>query len=243
MVQLGELDELQQRVPDWLRDAEERGDLYAATSFRVGYAPFRLLAADDVDSARADLEKAIVQWSQHGFHVQHYNHMLGTMHVELYGGAGERAWRHIEERWPQLEKSLLLRIELVRHEARVARTRSALAAAAKGVERDRLLAIVAKDIKALRKEDVAWAKAWSDVIEAGLHHLQGQAEPAIAALTAAEKSFAAVDMPLHAACALRRRGELTKDTTLIATADMWMAGQKIVSPARMSDVMAPGFCG
>jgi eukaryotic-like serine/threonine-protein kinase len=85
--------------------------------------------------------------------------------------------------------------------------------------------------------------AWADVIEAGLHHLRGQTEAATLALGAAEKSFAAVDMPLHAACAQRRRGELTRDSTLIATADTWMAGQKIVSPARMSDVMAPGFCG
>src|SRR5262249_24866919 len=112
LANLGEMGKLAQHVPDWLRDAEDRGDLYAATSFRVGYSPLRWLAADDATGARGDLEKAIVQWSQHGFHVQHYNHMLGTVMVELYGGEAERAWKHIEEKWPALERSLLLRIEL-----------------------------------------------------------------------------------------------------------------------------------
>jgi hypothetical protein len=241
MVNLGAIADLCDRVPDWLRDAEDRGDLYAATSYRVGYSPFRLLAADDVEGARADLEKAIVQWSQHGFHVQHYNHMLGVVHVELYGGNAERAWSHIEEKWPALQKSLLLRIELVRHEARVARARSALAAAKGHKDRERLLTIVERDIKALRAENVAWAMAWADVLSAALAAARGNRETALAELERAEASFAAVDMPLHAACARRRRGQLSKDTVLIASADTWMADQRIVNPARMSDVMAAGF--
>jgi eukaryotic-like serine/threonine-protein kinase len=182
-----------------------------------------------------------VQWSQHGFHVQHYNHMLGVVHVELYSGTPERAWNHLDEKWPALEKSLLLRVELVRHEARVARARSALAAAHRHPNRERLLEIAAHDIKALRKENVTWAMAWSDVLSAALAHARGNREGALAELVRAEESFVTVDMPLHAACARRRRGQLAGDPSLVQSADQWMTTQKIANPARMSDVMASGF--
>ncbi|HEX4458721.1 MAG TPA: AAA family ATPase, partial [Polyangia bacterium] len=50
---LGELAQLQQRVPTAIREAEERGDLYAATNLRIGELNFVHLASDDVEGARA----------------------------------------------------------------------------------------------------------------------------------------------------------------------------------------------
>jgi hypothetical protein len=48
-------------------------------------------------------------------------------------------------------------------------------------------------------------------------------------------------MRLYAACARRRLGRLRGEAALIAEADRWMTGQKILNPERMARAFAPGF--
>src|SRR5207247_1696375 len=53
LANLGETAELQARLAARLLEAEERGDLYAATNFRIGPANLAWLARDAVAEARA----------------------------------------------------------------------------------------------------------------------------------------------------------------------------------------------
>src|SRR5262249_22236557 len=126
---LGEMRELARRVPQLLSQAEERGDLYAATSQRTGLANLAWLVADRVDMARLRVREADEQWSKRGFHFQHYWNLLAECNVDLYAGDGACAYERVMARWKDLASSLYLRIQNVRIEAWHLRGRCALAAA------------------------------------------------------------------------------------------------------------------
>src|SRR5262249_42235436 len=127
---LGELRALAARVGDLVRESEERGDLYAATTLtaRIGYA--MRLADDDVDSARRDLATARERWSREGFHLQHVWCLFGEMETALYDGDPRLALSRWAEEEAAVKRSLLLRIQLLRIGAVQRRARAALATAA-----------------------------------------------------------------------------------------------------------------
>ncbi len=63
-------------------------------------------------------------------------------------------------------------------------------------------------------------------------------------MAAAADGFERVDMHFHAAIARRRLGQLKQGDDgreLVQRADAWLAGQDIVSPARIARLIAPGF--
>ena len=63
LAQQGELRQLCERVPSLRRDAEERGDRFAAVSYRTAYTALPWLVADDVAGGRKDLALALEIWS------------------------------------------------------------------------------------------------------------------------------------------------------------------------------------
>lgn len=72
--------------------------------------------------------------------------------------------------------------------------------------------------------------------------VRGDVAGGLAGLRAAEAGFAAADMGLHAAVARRRHGELVggdEGRRLVAEANLWMAGEGVRNPRRMSDALAP----
>src|SRR5262249_19648890 len=126
---LGELGELSHRVPVLLREAKERGDLYAATAQRIGLANVAWLAQGDPETARARIDEAAASWSHEGFHFQHYWSLLAEVNLLLYEGDGRGAHALVHERWPALARSLFLRIHNIRVEAVCFRARAALTSA------------------------------------------------------------------------------------------------------------------
>ena len=68
--------------------------------------------------------------------------------------------------------------------------------------------------------------------------------PEQALLEQAVKKFDAVHMAFYAAVVRRRHGELLggeQGQALVEQADTWMSRQGVRNPARMTDLMAPGF--
>ena len=65
------------RVPERLREAEDRGDLYANICHSTGLANFVDLARDAPAEARARSQDALARWSQRTFHVEHWWATLG----------------------------------------------------------------------------------------------------------------------------------------------------------------------
>lgn len=237
---LGDVLELSRRVPRLMREAEERGDLYAATSFRIGLTNVRHLVADDAEAAQWEVKEVMGRWSRQGFQFQHYLGLLAQAANDLYVGAGPRAHERVVGSWAQLSASLLLRSQGVRIEATHLRGRSALAAAADGAARrvgeaERCAALLAR-------ENMAWADALAEALRGGALAARGDREGAAKRLEGAAERFDAADMALYAQAARRRVGVIEggePGRARCAQADAWMAGQGIRNPERMAAMLVP----
>jgi hypothetical protein len=238
---LGEIKELALRLPALLKDAEDRGDLYGKTMLSIRNSYIIHLAGDDGAGARRQSEEAIQQWSQRGFHNQHYVYLCSQTEMDLYLGEGAAAWSRIAAGWKSLKKSLLLRVQLAFIEATHLRARCALAAAASGAIDLLPQAELAAAI--VEKENMPWANPLARTVRAGIAALLGRRDAAASLLEESEAQLTAAQMGLFAAAARRRRGELTGGETgrgLIASADRQMASQQIVNPSRMTAMLLPG---
>jgi eukaryotic-like serine/threonine-protein kinase len=239
---LGSLGELCRRVPQYLAEAERRGDLYGATDMRTGLPNMAWLVADDPATARAQCERARKSLSQRlDFYLQHYYELLAQTHIDLYIGDGEAAYQRIVDRWPKLKRSMLLRVQVIRGEALFMRGRAALTAAGAFAEdsdrREVLLREVDRVQRKLDHEPLPGAHAQANVLSAGVAQLRGDTERAVQLLAQAESRFQTAEMELCAAAVRRRRGELAGGTTgqrLIADSERWMRAETIRDPASMA---------
>src|SRR5207237_1115180 len=114
LVHLGELRKVDRLGEQYLRAAEERGDLYAVTSLRVGPLANVHLAANRPEEARRDSLAALARWSTSGFHLQHYYHLMSILQTYQYVGDYAGAQKVLEEATPALEASMLLRFQVLR---------------------------------------------------------------------------------------------------------------------------------
>jgi hypothetical protein len=242
---LGRMREVAQEVPRHAAEGLDRGDLYLASVLSLSILNAAWLVDDDPATARRMASDAIAAWSFRGPVVHAWYAPTAMAQLELYEGDGAAALAHVERAWPALERSLLLRVDLVNAEARQLRARVALAVAAaggKGAEQERRAA--ARDGAWLRRQRGAWKRALGAMIVVGAEACAGRATDALPLLEGAERGFAEAGLALHAAVARRRRGELLggdEGRALVAAADEWMRGQRIKNPARMAALLAPGF--
>jgi hypothetical protein len=247
LVYLGELADLARAVPAALKDAADRGDLYAAATFRTGWTNLAWLAGDDPARARQEALWALERWSHQGFHLQHWYGFFAQLQVELYQGEAEAAERRVAEVWRSLEASLLLRIQHCRVIALHARARVALAVAARRpARRAERLAAAAADARRLRRERMPWAVALANLVDAGAAHLRGRPDDARTSLASAAAGLEATDLRLFATAARHRLGMLRggeEGGALVASAQAGLAAQEVKNPPRMLDLLAPGFEG
>jgi hypothetical protein len=238
---VGELEEMRRRLPLYLREAQDRGDLYLETNLRVGYAVYLPLAQDDWQLAREEIREASEAWSQEGFHWQHFSRLQSDAWIDIYRGAGKAALERITSAWKDLERSLLLATQQARIETLDLRGRAALTAAAAetGSERDRLVARAEADARKIVKERAPWGDATAAVLFAGCATARGDLAGARAELRKAAETFAAVGMALHAHAAAYRLAELDGEPLALAAADSAMCDQKIQNRARFAALYVP----
>jgi hypothetical protein len=196
--------------------------------------------------ARRELAGAMEGWSQQGFHLQHYYHLHAATDVDLYCGDVEAAERRTTGSWPALKGSLLLRVQLIRCNATHVRARATLARAARerGGKRNELIASASRDAKRLAGEGMTWSSGLGELIAAGCANASGHADEAIRRLRIARKLLAQGTMGMHAAAAERRLGVAIggdKGAEWISRAEGWMRGHAIGEPARMTQILAPGW--
>jgi hypothetical protein len=245
---LGELNELSHRVPALLKEAGERGDLFAEMSFRIRQSYLLSLMADEPARAREELDHAAAQWSHEGFQLQHYFHLVGEAEISLYVGAATDALTRLLKRWRALERSLLLRtVQLFRIESRHLRARSAVTAAAGaqtvGSTRQGLLRSALHDARRIQRERTPWGSPLADLIRAGAASIQGLPQEAGRLLLSAESALEKNDMKLYSSAARRARGLLIgakEGRQLVESADEWMDGQAVRNADRMMFMLVPG---
>jgi serine/threonine protein kinase len=241
---MGELAELSRRWHEYVQEARQRGDLYALTNLRTFNMSMVRLAADQPEEARREMEEAIAQWSQKGYHVQHHNALLARVPIALYTGDAAGAWAAVTRNWRPFWSAMLGRIQNLRVQMLQMRAYSALALAQTASDREALLRVARRDARRLRRERIPWPAALAEYIHAVTAALRGDREGACRLLPGVITAFEVIDMGLYAAATRRRLGDLiggAEGQALVAQADAWMAGQNIRNPARMTAVYAPGF--
>ena len=245
---LGELARLEQLIPELIREAEDRGDLFASLAGRLSYANLHWVVRDEVDESRRQANEAIARWSVAGFHVQHFSHLTALVNLELYRGDGAAAWREMEQKWRALKSSILYRVQSSRLEAHVTRIRAALAAAqAAGDDaaaRETLLGHVEWHARKLDGARFLYARGIAALCRGGAARLRGDEERALARLDEAIALLDRSDLALHAAAARHCRGRLlggTEGAALVAAAERVVSAQHVRAPTKLIAMIAPGF--
>ena len=239
----GQIGALSRGLPGVIREADQRGDRYAVAILSAA-STWRALAADDIGGARRAIARAMSRWSQAGFHLEHFVALLAETYLERYAGRPGAAWKRMQDRWPALDRSLLLRLQNNRIMARVERASTALAAAEDAADVEPLVQAALRDAALVAREKLAWSDPYVPLIRAGAAELRGERARALGLLEDAAAGFDAAEMPLYAAVARRRAGELSggeKGLQLLLVADAFMAREEIKSPARWAAMLAPGF--
>jgi serine/threonine protein kinase len=240
----GEFAEISRRWPALIKEAAQRGDRYFVRHLGTYIMSVVRLAADDGEGARQGLFESMAQLPRDCYHVQHHDQLWAMTQVELYLGRGREAWELLMSRWPDLSRSQLLRVQLIRIAMGHLRARCALAAAIGSSAPAPLLGSAEAAARALEREDVAWSRALAVLIRASLLAARGERPRAIALLAEAEGALRGAGLALHAESANRRRGQLLGGRAgddLVNQSESWMASQGIRNPARMASMCAPGF--
>lgn len=172
-----DLGTIARRVPEIVREAEERGDLYTATCLRLSICNCAWLVGDDGAAARRNLELADRSWTHQGVHLQHAWSLLGWCQLHLYEGDPGAAHERVLRTWPLLKRSFLLQIAQLRMELCWARARVALALAGREPQRaPQLLREAERYARRLASEAPAWAQAAGALTLAGVLARRGDAE-------------------------------------------------------------------
>ncbi|MCC7010798.1 MAG: AAA family ATPase [Acidobacteria bacterium] len=230
-------------LPDLLRSARERGNLYfeVEISARMSLA---WLAKDRPDEGERQADEAIARWSAAGFYRQHYNHVIARVQAALYRGDAERAWHTVTASHAAIRRSLWLHVQYMRVEFTFIHARCAIAMAAEGRDVRSMLATAERASRVLAREGTDWAGAAALVVRAAAANLEGDERAAADRLQAAIDLFDRADMQLYAAAGRRRLAALApsqRGRTLRQQSDRYMADEDIRNPLAMARLLVPGF--
>jgi serine/threonine protein kinase len=244
LVLLGQIAEFRRRRAILLEAARQHGDLYLLNGLCSSGLIIDRLAADDPEGAERELEDAIGQWTQKGFHIQHHGALFARMLIDLYRGEGRAAWRNVEQSQTGYRHSLQRWVQQLRIGMDHTRAWCALAASSDTEDPKPLLRVAQRAAGRLARERIAYAAAFAHLIRAGVAARAGQDGKALGLLRNAVRRFEVENMQLLAAAARRRLGELVggdEGRELVRDADAWMHSQTIQNPERMSAMYTPGF--
>jgi len=155
---LGRMRELNQLVDRYTREAEIRGDRWMQAGMARGMNQIWLLR-DDVARARALQESAWSPPDTGFFHLQHWYALLGRGGLALYTAEPE-PFSGLRDALSVVERSLLMRIQVVRVEHHWMAGRLAIAEGLADEARRR--------IRRLRAERVPHADLWAALLTAGV---------------------------------------------------------------------------
>jgi tetratricopeptide (TPR) repeat protein len=241
---VGDMNELSRRIPEIIREAQQRHDLFAGVAPRTYFGNMVWLAADRVEEARQQVERAIAEWPQEPFLIQHMFHLIACASIDLYGGDGPDAWHRIARAWPDFKHGGYLQHPFVRTVVLHLRARAALASLGRGLDDRALIRRAERDARKILRKLRSWSWPLVRLVRAGIATARGQKEQAVEELETAVGEFDAWEMALYSAAAKRRLGQLIggqRGEELITAGTEFMTRQGIVRPDRMTQMLAPGF--
>jgi hypothetical protein len=239
---LGELREMLRVQPDYLRAAEERGNVYAQRGLRGWRSNVVWLIGDDPAEARAQAHQAAPGRGRgEPFHLHHYYDMLCHAMIDLYEQKVGDAFARMEAAWPEVERAQLMRIQSVEAECLWLRGTAAVAAARH--DRGRLPAALAC-AEQLDRIGSPYTRVLAAQLRGAWALRRDARGAAIEALRAAIASAEVAEMAAHHAAARLRLGSVlggAEGRSLTESAETWLRDQGVVDPRRFCNMLSPGF--
>ena len=226
-----------------LAEARERGDVYTPATIGMFVEPLERLLADDAAGSRHALREVARRWTHKGSSLQRIMENMQDTFIDLYSGDGVGAWDRLNEWWPELRASHLLRLEQMRIQMLHLRAACAIQAGV-ATRSSRLLRVAERDARRLERERAPWAQPEAQVIDAGLAMLRGNRVAAIDLLGKAATHCETLGRGQFAYPARRQQGLLMgghQGDRLVALAESSMTQQRIRNPERWTALHVPGF--
>lgn len=240
---MGRFQEIFERAFVGVKEAQERGNLYAETSLRTRVSYINYLILDEPDSAMNEIDEAMEKWSQSGFHAQHYYSCLARGEIFLYSNKVEEVWSLTKEYWPKLKRSMMLKVQILLIESLHLKARAAICVAIKDNMPAPVLKTIERIANRLLKENTACSLGFAHSAFAALACFNKNYDEAIKHLSTAESQFAIVNMDLYKAVAQRARGKLTQGTqgnSLVQEAEELIKAQQVQNIEAFSQMLLPG---
>jgi hypothetical protein len=240
----GRIDALRASLPDGLREAETRGDLGYSIVLRTGLCSLVWLANDDPTGAQVQVEIASARAPQQTIYQQ--MELFSRLAIASYRtdvGGLRQGLGELRRHWRTMFRDGTLRHAVVGVIFRDLRGRTALALAshAEGAERQALVREAREMARQLTRRHLPWASPFALALRAGISQLNGKRQDAAAHWEAAVQGFEAADLPMNAAIAQQRLGELvsgTRGQVLRDAASAWFCAEGIRDPIRYARVFA-----
>jgi tetratricopeptide (TPR) repeat protein len=233
---LGRVRDATGRLPELLRDARDRGDLFTTTTLSVSMAYYIPLLADGPDAAVALVDDALSHWSKRSVQLQHVHAVHARVNIELYRGDGIAAFAAIENAWPEIRASMLLRHELTATRAWELRGRAALAAARQGAGTP-AMRVARQAERALRRVTTLGAVGLCELQRAGLAFLAGDRSASAGHVDRALRELA--DMQQWRRSAQWALGHLRGDAAAVDDALREIEAEGATVPARFLAMYLP----
>jgi serine/threonine protein kinase/tetratricopeptide (TPR) repeat protein len=239
MAYLGRLRQLANTAPQYLRDAEDRGDLYAQTTLAAGAPVFAWLVDDRVAAARDFSAECAAVWRGRNFQLQHELLAQGEGFIDLYEGRPDEAMARWNAIATDVQRSLIGRIQLMRLQSRAWRAHALLA----GSDPDGV-AKASAYCRRMRREKSELGDALALGLGAPIAWRSGERDQALGRLADAAAAFDAIGMHLHAAAARDRHGQALggdEGRALCALAAAYFADEGASEPDRLIDAILPAL--
>jgi serine/threonine protein kinase len=241
----GELKEAAQRVPEAVREAQERADRFALMHL-VYPAAMTAIVADDPEAAlrmARDFPNTGSAFSDR-FTGGHWGSLMSSVSAHRYRGQGRSAHQAMEADYARLEATHFLSVHVLRVCTTFERGLCALSAAEDGGDGPTLRLLAEACANRLLADHPRYAAPLGRHLHACLHAFQGDRERAVEQLDLAISGLAACDMSYLADCARARRGALSGGQAgreLVQASTQRLRQQGIVNVEQCLEMTAPGF--
>jgi eukaryotic-like serine/threonine-protein kinase len=242
LIFLGRLGEARRSALELLHEATERGDRFARIH-AIYPACVAHIVDDDVVTARRAIEELLRDATSDRYTNAHWGALVSHVSLDRYGGDGRAAWARVNEGWPALRKSFLLRVQMVRVFSHFERALCALAAVDAGEAPAPLARAAEADARLLLGEGVAYARALGRYALAAAFAARGRGPKAVAELGAAIGECEAAKLGYFVACARERYGALLGEGGAAEreASRAFFKREGVRAPARCLAMSAPGY--
>jgi hypothetical protein len=240
LLQLGRYHDLVTLQRDYIRAAEEQGNVYTQHRLMSWMGNRAWLVRDDVAGAKSALANAAGSRAS-GTQVQlaDYNELVSHTFIDLYEHASKAAWLRIDDGWPRARQ--FLRVQSIAIEATALRGGAALAARR---ELPKAYDIAGACAKRLAGLDSRFARLCAAQLRAAIAACRGERDTAVERLHAVARDADALGTRGIAMAARMRLGTLLDDATTqqqASEAETYFRAQGVVEPRRFANLLSPGL--